>query len=96
MYKKVELQNIANEIDFREFIWRDVICLREKCARYDIRFNEVVSAVKKIVFDRAINFSSGIREDNLDSNILRALESENIINCSSGKVRLKYDIFEDI
>ncbi len=88
--------NIKDENSFRELIWERVICLKEKCKKHGITQNLMKETVENIVFTRAKNFITGVDKDIIDSKILVALISEGIITLNENKVRLKYDIFEDI
>ncbi len=81
------LQNISDENQLREYIWQKVISLNDSNIR---------DAVNKIVFERAKNFLVGVPCDEIDPEILKKLESNNIVTCNDKRVRLKYDIFEDI
>lgn len=91
-----DASNISNENKLRDFIWENVICLREKSKQYGILFNDVVKDVKKIVFDRSKLFLLGINKDVLNQKVLHALLSEGVLIDNGNIVRLKYDIFEDI
>lgn len=88
--------NVTDENKLRNFIWEDVICLKNKARNYGILFNDVVREINKIVFERAKTFSLGVRIENINQKVLKALVSENIVIENGETVRLKYDIFEDI
>ena len=92
----IDIDDISDENSLREFIWTNVICLKEKSKLYKISSDCVVNVVEKIVFERAQNFWLGIHEDEIDSNILHALISEDVLSQQGHYVRLKYDVFEDI
>lgn len=93
----MDIDDIGDENSFRECIWRNIICLQEKNKLYKIAYKDASEAITKIVFERAKNFSLGISEEELDSNIVKALISEDIIiKQGQENIRLKYDIFEDI
>ena len=95
--RPIDIDNIGDENAFREYIWKNVICLQETSNKRKITYTQAAETIKKIVFERAKNFSLGIPEDELDSNVVQALISEDIIiRQGQGNVRLKYDIFEDI
>lgn len=94
--KMIDIDNISDENALREFIWKNVICLKEKSKVYQITSDSVVNTIEKIVFERARNFWLGIHEDEIDSNVLHALISEDVISQQGQYVRLKYDVFEDI
>ncbi len=81
------LQNISDENQLREYIWQNIICLND---------NNIKKVVNKIVFERASNFLVGVPCDEIDPYILKKLKSNSIVTCSDQRIRLKYDIFEDI
>lgn len=89
-------ENINDENNFRNLIWERIICLKNKCKKYGVLQSEVRKTVERIVFERASRFVVGVDNDIVDSDILDALKSEGIIVESRNKIRLKYDIFEDI
>lgn len=95
--RSMDIDDIGDESAFREYIWKNVICLQEKTKIYRITYQEASEAITKIVFERAKKFSLGIPEDDINSNVVQALFSEDIIiRQGQENVRLKYDIFEDI
>lgn len=82
---------------FRNLIWADVMCMRGKDLPGGIKHSDIRNAIEKIVFDRAKNFLSGVKREEIGEEIVSILQSENIIiACENDRVRLKYDIFEDI
>lgn len=89
-------ENINDENNFRNLIWERIICLKDKCKKYGVLQSDVRNTVERIVFERASRFVVGVDSDIVDSDILEALKSEEIIVESRNKIRLKYDIFEDI
>ena len=89
-------ENINDENNFRNLIWERIICLKDKCKKYGVLQSDVRKTVERIVFERASRFVIGVDSDIVDSDILEALKSEGIIVESRNKIRLKYDIFEDI
>lgn len=89
-------ENINDENNFRNLIWERIICLKNKCKKYGVLQSDVRKTVERIVFERASRFVVGVDNDIVDSDILEALKSEGIIVESRNKIRLKYDIFEDI
>lgn len=89
-------ENINDENDFRNLIWDRIVCLKDKCRKYGVSQSDIRETVERIVFERASSFVVGVDRDIVDSNILEALKSEGIIVESKNKIRLKYDIFEDI
>lgn len=92
----IDMDEITDINKFREYIWKNIICLKDKQTKYNIKFKDVEDAVYKIVFDRARKFTLGVKEDDFDKNILYALKTEGIITFNSEGIRLKYDIYEDI
>lgn len=90
---KAEIENINS---FRGYIWSEIICLGKNNTYSQIESTEIRKAIEYIVLERAKNFSSGVLEDDLDAKIVSILNSNGIIARNSNKVRLKYDIFEDI
>lgn len=88
--------NINDENKLRDFIWENVICIREKTTQYNLCFNDISNEVRKIVFNRAMSFSLGVDKEEINSSVLHALTSEGIVIENGNTVRLKYDIFEDI
>ena len=92
-----DVDSIRNVVNFREYIWENVICLKEKSKDYGILFNDVVSIVNNVVFSRAQSFSVYVDCDRLNAKIIDVLVTEGIIILNDhGQARLKYDIFEDI
>ena len=89
-------ENINDENNFRNLIWERIVCLKDKCSKYGVSQSDIRKTVERIVFERASSFVVGVDSDIVDSNILEALKSEGIIVESKNKIRLKYDIFEDI
>lgn len=89
-------ENINDENNFRNLIWDKVVCLKDKCKKYGISQSDIRKTVERIVFERACSFVVGVDSDIINSNILETLKSEGIIVESKKKIRLKYDIFEDI
>lgn len=69
---------------------------KRQVQKYGVLQSDVRKIVERIVFERASRFVVGVDSDIVDSDILEALKSEGIIVESRNKIRLKYDIFEDI
>ena len=82
-----DLEKIEDENQFREYIWENIICKKEK--RYSDLIND-------IVFSRARNLSVGVSADNYDKRDIDELISDGILVKNLNTVRLKYDMFEDI
>lgn len=95
-----EIKNFKkiDDVDsFRNLIWTDIICMKDKSLPNGIKHYDIKNAVEKITFDRAKNFLSGIKREEIGEKIICILESENIVTpCTDNTIRLKYDIFEDI
>ncbi len=94
--KITNIDDIVNENQLRNYIWQNIICLKDKAISLDVKYNDVVDTIKSIVFERAKKFIIGISNEKLDSKILHVLKSEGIVTENTNTVRLKYDIFEDI
>ena len=102
-YLNLTIKEIKNfkkidDVDsFRNLIWTDIICMKGKSLPNGIKHSDIKNAVEKITFDRAKNFLSGIKREEIGEKIVCILESENIVTaCMNDTIRLKYDIFEDI
>lgn len=92
----INMDDITDINKFREYIWNNIICLKDKQTKYNINFKDIEDAINKIVFDRAKRFTLGINENVIDTIILHALTTEGIITFNTEGIRLKYDIYEDI
>ena len=92
----IDIDEITDINKFREYIWNNIICLKDKYKKYNVKIKDIEDAVNKIAFDRAKKFTLGIDENNIDANIVNALTTEGIITFNSEGIRLKYDIYEDI
>ena len=51
--KNINPDDVHDEVAFREYIWNNIICLKERAKNYHLKFNEIVQTVEKIVFERA-------------------------------------------
>lgn len=91
-----DVSSISDENKLRDFIWENVICLKNKTHQYDVNFNEIVSEVKNLVFKRSELFLLGVNRESINQKVLNALLSENVLIENGNVFRLKYDIFEDI
>lgn len=80
----------------REFIWDNAICLKNISLPSGVTSDNIRDAVNNIVFTRAKEFSIGIPKDDIPDNVLNVLLSNGIILQRNNKLRLTYDIFEDI
>lgn len=92
----IDMEQITDINKFREYIWNNRICLKDKQTKYNVKIKDVENAVNKIAFERARKFTLGINENDIDKNILYALTTEGIITSNSEGIRLKYDVYEDI
>ena len=92
----IDMDDMTDINKFREYIWNNIICLKDKQTKYGINFKDTEYAVNKIVFDKAKKFTLGINENDIDKDILHALTTEGIITSNIEGIRLKYDIYEDI
>lgn len=92
----IDIDEITDINKFRDYIWNNIICLKDKHKKYNVNIKDIEDAVNKIAFDRAKKFALGINENNIDTNIVNALTTEGIITFNSEGIRLKYDIYEDI
>lgn len=90
-----DADNISNENELRHCIWNEVICLGNSIPD-GISSIDIRETVEKITFERAQKFIPGINEDDVERKILNALISNDIVTNYNHKIRLKYDIFEDI
>ena len=90
------LDDLAGTNGLREFIWDNVICLKNKLLPAGVTSDNIQDAVNEIVFTRAKDFSIGIPKDDVPDHILRALISNGVVIQTNGKIRLTYDIYEDI
>ena len=88
--------NISDENALREYIWENVICIRNKAPQHGLSFDRIAQDVTRLTFARAQSFSLGVSKEGIDQAVLHALISEGILIENGHGVRLKYDIFEDI
>ena len=90
----VDTINDVNEL--RDYIWNNVICLGNRFLPGDISNTKIKKTIMNIVFQRAKSFLLGISSDTFDNDVIALLLSANVLVESKNKVRLKYDIYEDI
>ena len=88
--------SVSDENALRDYIWENVICLRNKASKYHLSFNDVAREVTNLTFSRAQNYSLGVRKESINQGVLSALISEGVLIENGHGVRLRYDIFEDI
>ena len=94
--KGIRLSELSDVNGFRNYIWKECICLDNKTIEMRIPSTDVVDAIEHIVFERAKRKTIGIDETEIDSNILKFLRSNNVVTAHDSMIRLKYDIYEDI
>lgn len=95
--KKIQSVNdLENATGLRSFIWEKVICLQGKPKPPEVSTDDIREAVNRIVFTRAKEFSIGVPKESIQYDALSLLLSSGIIILANSKVRLKFDIFEDI
>ena len=82
-----DIDNISDENQLREYIWKHIICLGNK---------EIKKVVESIVFTRAKDFSLGATSMEYNTTTINNLISKGVLVSNGNTVRLKYDIFEDI
>ena len=92
----IDIDKAGDVNEFRDYIWKNCICLNEKSIKKGFRTNDVASIIEKLVVERSKRFSPGVRCDELDCEILDFLKSNNVITVNENLARLKYDIYEDI
>ena len=94
--KMSDAHNMQDENEFRNYIWRNIICLEDKAAKYGISSDEIRSTIENISFTRAKKFLVGVHRTEIKEKILHILITEGVVIQKGEYVRLKYDIFEDI
>jgi len=85
--KNVDVESMADENQFREYIWKNIICLND---------NNVEKIVNEIVFKRATEFLLWVNANDYDKKMIDKLISAGVLISNESLARLKYDIFEDI
>lgn len=85
--KIVDIDNISDENQLREYIWQYIICLND---------SEIMKVVESIVLTRAKDFLLGVKSTNYDTKTIKNLISNGVLVSNGKTIRLKYDIFEDI
>lgn len=91
-----DADNIQDENAFRDYIWRNIICLEDKAAKYGVSSDELRYTIENISFTRAKQFLIGVHRSEIKKKVLHILITEGVIIQKGEYVRLKYDIFEDI
>lgn len=77
------MEKIEDENQFREYIWENIICKKEK--RYSDLIND-------IVFSRARNLSVGVSADDYDKSDINELISDGILvkNLNYSSIKIRY------
>lgn len=63
-----EIKNFKkiDDVDsFRNLIWTDIMCMKDKSLPNGIKHSDIKNTVEKITFDRAKNFLSGIKREEI-------------------------------
>lgn len=94
--QKVDVSELSDVNQFRDYIWKECICLYGKAQEQRVSTLEICSAVKELVIERSRQFVLGISEEKIEAKILNMLESNGVVIKVGKLVRLKYDIYEDI
>ena len=90
------VDDIRDVNNLRDRIWHKQICLEERNLPANLQKNDIRNCVQKIVFERARNFLTGVAVDTLNTDAVKVLDSAGVVVLTGDKVRLKYDIYEDI
>ena len=78
--KEIKSFKKIDDVDsFRNLIWTNIICMKDKSLPNEIKHSDIKNAVEKITFDRAKKFLSGIKREEIGEKIVCILESENIV-----------------
>ena len=92
-----DLNEITTVSDFRNEIWNEVICVGYGILPNNVTKKQIRDTVISIVLTRANDNTVGVSCDLYDDEVIRLLKSYEVItSCSGNKVRLKFDIYEDI
>ena len=92
----INVDDVKGQNSFRKLIYNRIICLENKTDKYCIQNEDIISVVHEITFRRAKEFLLGVHKEELKSNVVKALISEGIVIENDERIRLRYDIFEDI
>ena len=71
--KMPDSHNMQNENEFRNYIWRNIICLEDKAAKFDVSSDEIRDAIENISFTRAKKFLIGVHRSEIKKEILHIL-----------------------
>lgn len=91
-----DIQGDINEYEIRERVWQEVICMKKSAGGYGISSKDIRDCVINIALKRAQEYVLGVLCDEFNENVIKALVSEGVLEEKNGRVRLKYDIYEDI
>lgn len=92
----INIDDIKSQNSFRSLIYKRIICLENKTDKYSIQSEVITSVVHEITFRRAKEFLLGVHKEEFKANVVKALISEGVVIESDDRIRLRYDIFEDI
>ncbi len=89
LLKAPNLDSIKNVADLRNYLWKNVICLKN---------SDYEKIITDIALERATKFELWSNSDNYDALTISILVKENVLvrDAKTDGIRLKYDIFEDI
>lgn len=89
LLKAPNLDSIKNVADLRNYLWKNVICLKN---------SDYEKIITGIAFERATKFELWSNSGNYDAPAISILVKENVLmrDAKTDGIRLKYDIFEDI
>lgn len=91
------LSEISSINDFRNEIWKKIICLGNSSASNTVQKKSIRDTITSIVLNRTKDNSIGVNCELFDDEVIRLLKSYEVITyCMSNYIRLKYDIYEDI
>ena len=92
-----DLNEITTVSDFRNEIWNEVICVGYGILPNNVTKKQIRDTVISIVLTRANDNTVGVSCDLYNDEVIRLLKSYEVLtSCSGNKVRLKFDIYEDI
>lgn len=92
----INIDDIKGQNSFRELIYNRIICLNNKAEKYSLTNEDIIFVIHEITFRRAKEFLLGVHKEELKSNVVKALISEGVVIEKDDRIRLCYDIFEDI
>lgn len=89
LLKAPDLGSIKNVADLRNYLWKNVICLKN---------SDYEKIITDIALERATKFELWSNSSNYDASAISILVRENVFmrDAETDGIRLKYDIFEDI